>query len=293
MKHISKYIFIIALLSVFAGCSDEKDVIIVEPVEKIGNVYGLGTIFGWDSNAGTPLTQDADNQDLFVIEKVIKHTEENKQFKFTIDKGDWDQVRYLVPTSVDYGESVKLATDGEYDMFLCSEMNGDLRDHFWGIPEGTDGTYKLTVNAKALKLKVERISDNTDEPEGPEEPDNCIYGLGMAFGWDSNSPTLILEDPDNPEQYIAEVDLDYSAENKQFKFTIDKGNWDKVHYLVPTTVDFGVSVKLITTGEYDMFLCSELDGNLRDHFWGIEETASGKYKLTINPTTLKLKVEKL
>ena len=35
-------------------------------------------------------------------------------------------------------------------------MEGNLRDHFWGIPEGTDGKYKLTVNTQTLKLKVEK-----------------------------------------------------------------------------------------------------------------------------------------
>ncbi len=36
-------------------------------------------------------------------------------------------------------------------------MEGNLRDH-WGIPEGTDGKYKLTVNTQTLKLKVEKVN---------------------------------------------------------------------------------------------------------------------------------------
>ena len=48
---------------------------------------------------------------------------------------------------------------------MCSEMTGDLRDHFWGIPEGSDGTYRITVNVKKLKLTLEKISDETEEPE--------------------------------------------------------------------------------------------------------------------------------
>ena len=43
-------------------------------------------------------------------------------------------------------------------MFKCSEMEGNLRDLFWGIPEGTDGKYKLTVNTQTLKLKVEKVN---------------------------------------------------------------------------------------------------------------------------------------
>ncbi len=58
---------------------------------------------------------------------------------------------------MDHNGNVKIVTPGEYPMFQCSEMEGNLRDHFWGIPEGEDGTYKLTVNTITLKLKVEKV----------------------------------------------------------------------------------------------------------------------------------------
>jgi hypothetical protein len=287
MKHI-KYIFIVAILSILAACSDEKDLIVVEPVEKIGNLYGLGTIFGWDSNAPASLKQSTEDPNLFIIEKVIKYSDENKQFKFTIDKGDWDKVRYLVPTSVDYNENVKTVTNGEYEMFMCSEGEKNLRDHFWGIPKGEDGTYRLTVNPKLMTLKVEKISNSTEETQ-----EKTIYGLGSAFGWDSNNATGLTPDPENPEKiFTAQVTLDYSTENKLFKFILEKGDWDKIRYLVPTEVEKDKSYKIVGPGEYDMFLCSQGEGNLRDHFWGIAEGESGKYKLTVNIATLKLKVEK-
>ena len=287
MKNI-KYIFILAMLSILAACSDEKDLIIVEPVEKIGNLYGYGTIFGWDSNAPTALIQSTEDPELFIIEKVIRYSEENKQFKFLLDKGDWDKVRYLVPNSIDYGTSVKLASNGEYAMFMCSEKDGNLRDHFWGIPEGEDGTYRLTVNPKKMTLKVEKLNSNTEEPE-----EKTIYGLGSAFGWDSNNATGLTPDPENPEKiFTAEVTLDYSTENKLFKFILEEGNWDKVRYLVPNDVNYNGNVKIVGPGEYDMFLCSEGTGNLRDHFWGIADGESGKYKITVNIATLKMKIEK-
>ena len=108
----------------------------MEPVENYTQLYGLGTIFSWDSNVPTELKLI--EQNTFTIDKVIKYSEENKQFKFILEKGDWDKVRYLVPTATDDGTAVKVITPGEYDMLMCSEMTGDLRDHFWGIPEGTE-----------------------------------------------------------------------------------------------------------------------------------------------------------
>ena len=178
-KIINKLIFIFALLPLLAGCEKDKEIVVVEPVENYTQLYGLGTIFSWDSNVPTELKLI--EQNTFTIDKVIKYSEENKQFKFILEKGDWDKVRYLVPTATDDGTAVKVITPGEYDMLMCSEMTGDLRDHFWGIPEGSDGTYRITVNVKKLKLTLEKISDETEEPE-PEI--KTIYGLGSAFGPD-------------------------------------------------------------------------------------------------------------
>ena len=155
-KIINKLIFIFALLPLLAGCEKDKEIVVVEPVENYTQLYGLGTIFSWDSNVPTELKLI--EQNTFTIDKVIKYSEENKQFKFILEKGDWDKVRYLVPTATDDGTAVKVITPGEYDMLMCSEMEGNLRDHFWGIPEGTDGKYKLTVNTQTLKLKVEKVN---------------------------------------------------------------------------------------------------------------------------------------
>lgn len=277
-KVINKLIFIFLLLPLLTGCEKDKEIVVVEPVENYTQLYGLGTIFSWDSNAPTELKLTEPNT--FTIDKVIKYSEENKQFKFILEKGDWDKVRYLVPTSTDDGTAVKVITPGEYDMLICSEMTGDLRDHFWGIPEGADGKYILTVNTETMILKVEKVV-------------KTIYGLGTAFGWDSGNPTGLIPSPDEEDTYTAEVDLNYSDENKQFKFCLEKGDWDKVNYLVPESVDYNENVKIVTPGEYPMFKCSEMEGNLRDHFWGIPEGSDGKYKLTVNTKTLKLKVEKI
>lgn len=289
MKRII-YIFLLGIISILSACDSEKDLVVVEPVERIANLYGLGTIFGWDSNAPTTLLQSTTDPNLFVVDKVIKYSEENKQFKFILEKGDWDKVRYLVPNDVDYNGNVKIVTNGEYKMFQCSEGEGNLRDYFWGIPEGEDGTYRITINPKLLTMKIEKLNSNTD----PIEPEvKTIYGLGASFSWDSNSPTPLTPDTFNPDNiFTIKVELNYSAENKLFKFIREKGDWDKVRYLVPTDVDYNGNVKIATEGEYDIFECSEGEDNLRDHFWGIPEGEDGTYILTVNLTTKKLKVEK-
>ena len=109
-KIINKLIFIFALLPLLAGCEKDKEIVVVEPVENYTQLYGLGTIFSWDSNVPTELKLI--EQNTFTIDKVIKYSEENKQFKFILEKGDWDKVRYLVPTSTDDGTAVKVITPG-------------------------------------------------------------------------------------------------------------------------------------------------------------------------------------
>ena len=36
-------------------------------------------------------------------------------------------------------------------------------------------------------------------------------------------------------------------------FCLEKGDWDKVNYLVPESVDHNGNVKIVTPGEYPMF----------------------------------------
>lgn len=65
----------------------------MEPVENYTQLYGLGTIFSWDFNVPTELKLI--EQNTFYIDKVIKYSEENKQFKFILEKGDWDK-KYVI-----------------------------------------------------------------------------------------------------------------------------------------------------------------------------------------------------
>jgi hypothetical protein len=157
MKTYRKYInvFLFGITTILAGCSNEKDVLVVEPVERIKALYMTGASTGWSSKA---LTKDPNQENVFTYEVALKWSDENKLFKFTREEGDWDKIRYLVPTAVDYNGYAKIIKDGgEYDMFMCSQTTNNLRDHFWGISAGADGTYRLTVNPSTLKLKVEKL----------------------------------------------------------------------------------------------------------------------------------------
>ena len=302
-KALCKFVPALALTAVLGSCDAEKDLVVVEP--STSNVpydemymvgYGLTPYIDGDPFVSNTAYQmdHTDDPNVFTATIEMYHYTDNKQFKFVTAQDDWNKVKYIVPESgVVDGTSyayVEIGADKVNQGAVCSESAGNLRDHFWGIPEGSDGTYRITVNVKKLKLTLEKISDETEEPE-PEI--KTIYGLGSAFGWDSGNPTGLTPDPDEEGIYTAEVNLIYSDENKQFKFCLEKGDWDKVNYLVPESVDHNGNVKIVTPGEYPMFKCSEMEGNLRDHFWGIPEGTDGKYKLTVNTQTLKLKVEKV
>ena len=138
-KIINKLIFIFALLPLLAGCEKDKEIVVVEPVENYTQLYGLGTIFSWDSNVPTELKLI--EQNTFTIDKVIKYSEENKQFKFILEKGDWDKVRYLVPTATDDGTAVKVITPGEYADVLRNDRRparpllGNTRRKRWHLSD--------------------------------------------------------------------------------------------------------------------------------------------------------------
>jgi len=153
----SIYLFLVGIIAISSGCSDEKEVLFVEPVERINELYITGAAVGWASKA---MQKDAETPNVFTYEVSLTHNDENKLFKFTREQGDWDKIRYLLPTAVDYNGYTKITTaGGEYEMSMVSQMAGNLRDHFWGIGPGADGMYRLTVNAGTLKLKVERLGD--------------------------------------------------------------------------------------------------------------------------------------
>jgi Outer membrane protein SusF_SusE/Secretion system C-terminal sorting domain len=245
----------------------------VEPV----HVYGLGADFGWDSRDPFPLLQMPGNKNQYIIIRKLENSAENKLFKFTLDKGDWNRVHYLNPTSVDYNDYSLIVTPGNYKMQVTSELDGNLLDHFWGIPEGADSLYILRVDLADTTLQIDAAH---------------VYGLGTALGWDSNNPLGLTQDLDNPDLYTWKGQLVHSDENKIFKFTLNKGNWDQVFYINPVGADETTQVKEFEIGVNDAQVTSEMGGDLLDHFWGVPEGEDGNYKITVNLADTTVTVEK-
>ena len=59
-----------------------------EPEPEIKTIYGLGSAFGWDSGNPTGLTPDPDEEGIYTAEVNLIYSDENKQFKFCLEKGD-------------------------------------------------------------------------------------------------------------------------------------------------------------------------------------------------------------
>ena len=139
-KIINKLIFIFALLPLLAGCEKDKEIVVVEPVENYTQLYGLGTIFSWDSNVPTELKLI--EQNTFTIDKVIKYSEENKQFKLSSKRetGTKYVIWYLLQQMMVLRESHHSRRIRYADV-----LRNDRRPArpLWGIPEGSDGTYRL------------------------------------------------------------------------------------------------------------------------------------------------------
>lgn len=289
MKSIYRIvIFLLPIMSLLYSCEGEKDIVEINLPHHYKNVYMLGgALNAWDSNNPQAM-EKTDDKDVFVYELDLMYSIENELIKFTVNTGDWDQVYYLVPENVEPGKNFLYIKEGISKMKMCSELTGDLLDHFWGVKEGESGRYKLTVNPIDQTLNVELI-------ERIEEPQHYanIYMMGGALNaWDSNNP-VVMETTSDPDVFIYELNLMHSAENKLFKFTAGKGDWNKIFYLVPETVETDQSYAYLKEGTNNMIICSEITGDLLDHFWGIEEGKDGRYRLTVNTADMTLSAERI
>ncbi|GEM_PF-148347 len=257
----------------------------IDENQHYSNVYMLGEAIGsWDCYNPRSMHPTA-NKDIFSYELNLNNSQENKLFKFTVNTGDWDEIYYLVPENVESGKSYAYLKEGVNKMKMCSELTGDLVDHFWGIKAEKNGQYKLTVNPVTQILNVEVI----DKKEYYEN----IHMIGEAVNaWDSNNP-IYMHPTENNDVFIYDLDLNYSQENKLFKFTVNIGNWDEVYYLIPEQVEPGQNYAFLNDGMNKMKMCSQLTGDLQDHFWGIKEENGGRYRLTLNPVDLTLYVERI
>lgn len=112
-----------------------------EAVWKEGWVYMVGsaTPAGWDINSPVEMVK---NGDIFTYEGALTAGE----MKFPVEFR-WDGPTYMAAEA-----GTAIAAGQEYDVVLAP--NGDPDSKFV-VNEGSEGNYKLTLDTKNLKLKVE------------------------------------------------------------------------------------------------------------------------------------------
>ncbi len=107
--------------------------------ENMVYMVGSATPAGWDINSPTAMVK---NGDIFTYEGPLAAGE----FKFPVEFR-WDGPTYMAAEA-----GTEIAAGQEYDVVLAP--NGDPDSKFV-VKEGSEGNYKLTLDTKNLKLKVE------------------------------------------------------------------------------------------------------------------------------------------
>ena len=252
-------------------------------------IYALGaSTTRNDSNHGLFMSRRADGK--YVWEGIVTYSDDDKCIKFTLDRGDWDKVTFIVPESVDHNGNVRIVTDGTYKAMRSAETDpGALKDWFWGIPKGWDGIWRFTVDPEALTVEVKRVKGlpGKFDPIAVTE----LYMNGLATGsFDSGNPGAQMTAKGNGV-FEWEGNMDFAAgdgvadhANKQFKFLTSKGDWDKVWYLVPSAAQADGYVEQAESGKtYTLSPCSWIDGRSGvDAFFGLTPGASDKYTVRVD-----------
>lgn len=221
---------------------------------------------------------------------------EDKQFKFSLTQGAWDQITYLVPTEVNYNGNVQQIESGTYSYMESAETEpGALKDWFWGIYAGKSGKYTVTVNTNEKTVSLELVELYSFDRNNVNE----LYMLGLgANSFDSNNPLKMTAIGDGKFQWKGSLDYDTNDgnpehPNKQFKFVTGTGAWDKVNYLVPAAADSDGYIEQLEPGEYDMKPCTWLDGQTGvDAFYGLKPGMKDNYIVTADVPNMKVKLER-
>ncbi len=236
-------------------------------------LYALGKAFGlWDSQESWKLTEVRDG--IYIWEGDIAYYADNKQFKFALNRDIWQRTYYLTPT-----EPICIVEHGkEYKMTKCSELTSDLKDYFWGIPKGKDGRYRITVNLPEMTLRVEQLFPN-------------LYAVGSNFDTDYQYAYLLPRSA-QPNVFYYEGLLQYTSDNKLFRFALGQGDYNTLECLEPKAT---TSIQKIDDGGvYEMQRGTIQDKTARGSFWGIKYRSSEDYyRLDINTDKMELSVHRL
>ncbi len=265
----------LAAICATSGCDAEKDLVTVTIPEKdiaYEQLYIVGyAVKGYTDNdpfvSNTAIEMDrTDNPNVFTKRIEMYHYADNKQFKFCDAADDWDKIHYIVPESgVQDGTSyayLNIGEDGYNKAAVCSEMTGNLRDHFWGIHEGDDGVYDLTINAKTLEVTVTLV-EKKEEPF--EIAELWMVGSATPAAWDINNPVEMTRVADGVFEYEGPL---YEGEMKM-KLKND-GKWEGQFLMAPEensaiTKDGCASPKAVfsPTGSPDVKWLVRDEGNYR------------------------------
>lgn len=283
-------------LALNPGTTDDKDAGTLT-VNYLGNnvpeIYMLGMVPDkWSANEGLALIGD---NGVFTWTGDINYGGEDKQFKFALGRGDWNQVCYIVPTEAT--NSVFQIEPGSYGYQVSEEYEGGkLLDWFWGIKPGQSGNYTITVdlNAKTVTLALNKLKYGFDKNNVEE-----LYMLGLAANsFESKQPLQMERLGDGKFQWKGSLDYDTNDgnpehPNKQFKFVTPTGEWNQVYYLVPTSAEADGYIEQLEPGEYDMKPCTWLDGQTGvDAFYGLKPGMKDNYIVTADVPNMKVKLER-
>lgn len=284
MKTIYKLIPALFLSLFLGACDAEKDLVVVEPTT--GSVpydemymvgYGLTPHIDGDpfvSNNAYRM-EHTDDPNVFTATIEMYYYGANKQFKFVTDRDDWNKVKYIIPESgVADGTSyayVEIGEDKVNQGVVCSESAGNLRDHFWGIREGEDGVYKVTLNALTKEVTVVLI-EAKEQPFTPEEL--YMVGDGTPAGWNISKPTPMEMTAPQVFEYTGNL---FPGEMKCPMQISDK--WE-APFLMPAVHGTKINRNGVEAPEVEYVPTGNPDSK-----WQIEE--EGQYHITIDCTAGK------
>lgn len=259
-------------------------------IELGPELYMLGNASGkWYSPDG--LYMDSSDGNIFTWEGEIHYNTENKQFKFCTEKGEWDQVDFLVPENATADGYIEVIQPGTHRLQRCSQGEGTLKDAFFGIPEEGSAVYKIIVDVESLTVTLEKVRD-LDKPEINEL---YIQGVAGNSGTDSNDPGVQLIYDEASKRFSWEGELYYTeAEgNRQFNFITSKGNWDQVVFLIPEKGDSDGYRELVEDSGIYRMKKVQGPGNPLAASWGISLENSGKYRIEVDVEGMTLYVFKI
>lgn len=277
MKKIYKCLSLLAGLFAavtISGCDAEKDLRIVEagdaPLYENMYIVGYGAGNNFDSNNALAMDK-TDNPNVFSYRAEMRYYSDNKQFKFCTAQANWDEIYYIIPSAgVVSGKQYAYATFGEEapnQARICSQLTGDLDDHFWGIHEGEDGIYDIFLNVKEMTVTVvlvEKLGEKELELE-----QLFIIGDATPAGWNISMPYPMEKVSTNVFRYEGPL---YQGE---MKCPInDNGKWED-EFLMPVT--HGTVID--RNGVADPAVEYVPTGN-PDSKWKIEER--GNYEIVID-----------